>query len=1628
MNNNSPSNRMRSPGAGKQPSLMDHPHSLPNAVRVVVTRDNSGYGMKVSGDNPVFVQSVKEGGPAEKAGLNAGDTILQVNGHNVMQSTHTDVVVLIKSSAQVVLTVQQGSSLSSPGHRPATVSSASRITGPQPVDNEKQHQLQQEREQYYRLMIEKEQHHLDKLRSQLAVSPNEKKATELAKAEKNLRTLQDTLKQSSIGRPLSSPGSITPTLIMPSKGVTQPLPPPPLPKRNKLPSSAADINYSFLSNEINANAKKRNGEDSDHTSCDVPPPLPPRTYPPYNLHTDHDAVNSIDKQMAYPLVATCTSLVSDCSGSNQSKHSRTKSSPDSLMAALSADMKNCKNDNLNQNNWQQQRARTPPGTPPPPYPSPLSERRDRIAMGDNSDGSLSFNSPEESFVDSAHSPQTPKISSSPIRLTNSQTALTSLMILSMEDDISDFENDQWEDHGHFKSLSRLWDHLPHLAVFMNYVLSNCDPNSLLFYLLTDLYKEGNAKEMRKWAFEIHSCFLVPGAPLRLNNVDENIAREIDDDLTKEYEKEEIMRKIFWKARSRAKEELTRQLTDFQHKRTAGLGTIYGPTDSELTDHYNDKNKEMKLYESLFIPKVEMYLEEFEKENVDPPKFYMAAALVTILTRMFKIRSPILDLDRVPTFVNRDRSLKSKIIGRYSRKISHLGHQFMSQQYYTVIPCNNCHQIIYGISPQGYQCSLCLINLHRPCVKLYDDACVGPITRKDVRGLRKLIGMRHDSAEQNRHRKTATTNFIQMEKEKRHQEERDNRADNYESGEAKVSQPVTRKGSDRKTERGCEEAEGEGQGAADKNDDAQMPVERSDSGAQSESSNISQSSGAKKRNTSHINRSESVKEQPEKNRKQQQRRNVSDPSHSFNTSPEADVDRQALSKNADSGSSSNSNISCNGRLSESPSNSMDVHQATVRTQSDSDSDMDGETDPLNWQELVTEEELKKLNPNEKKRQEVINELILTEVSHVRMLKVLYKLFYKTLYNSQILKPDELNLLFPNIKELLDVHSEINKEMRRIRKEDPLVRQIGDVLLATFTGNQGEALQKASATFCERQQLALEFIKRRRERDSKFDAVLTECEKSRQCRRLQLQGIIPVEMQRLTRYSLLLERLVKSVEAAEKVCSDYQDELVKLKQVHQRSKEVLSHVNDAAKLALNKHRLDEIQRHLDVSNFRASDHPIVHDFKNIDLTRYKLILEGNLQLRRPNKALVPVHILLLEEMVVLLQKENDKFILKFFQSGIPGQPALSPIIKMSTLLVRENAVCKNALFLVNTSTTTNVCMYDLQAEDESKRETWRKNFSDAAESYNRREGKLNRGSTITTSSQETASDSDTNSIRDLSTEGEVPEPPPSESTPSPATESPEQPPKTTEPSDSPSPSEDPAGDQTPDVTPGGGIQLTTKVSAEDWPLIQPSQVNVVVPPVHTAESMLTPLEQIRRKDALVKQALAEKENLVADLLSIPREHFEHIADMAASTSDVSMSGASDITDRLLASVFQVDLLQKAVNDAFNITEGEVVAAKGGKKPACASQEPQYANEVKPNVPSIPASQLRDIVTSLSSQLTTLLSEVKLVEEERDRLRKELHKMKEKLHEEHNLHSPVPFDDAASDGSAQEVFCEASSDEPK
>lgn len=142
---------------------------------------------------------------------------------------------------------------------------------------------------------------------------------------------------------------------------------------------------------------------------------------------------------------------------------------------------------------------TPPGTPPPPY------------LSQSMINTSSSNSVQQG-LDLGLSPSRSHPSSPTNFANNSSDGAAQKPIISMEDDETSDQEFIVED-GPFTSLKQLLDqqNLAYLAVFLNYVLLNSDPSALLFYLITGLYKEGNVKDMRKWAYEIHSTFLVPRA-------------------------------------------------------------------------------------------------------------------------------------------------------------------------------------------------------------------------------------------------------------------------------------------------------------------------------------------------------------------------------------------------------------------------------------------------------------------------------------------------------------------------------------------------------------------------------------------------------------------------------------------------------------------------------------------------------------------------------------------------------------------------------------------------------------------------------------------------------------------------------------------------------------------------------------------------------------------------------------------------------------------------------------------------------------------------------------------------------------------------------------------------------------
>ncbi|XP_058867107.1 rho guanine nucleotide exchange factor 1 isoform X7 [Acipenser ruthenus] len=358
------------------------------------------------------------------------------------------------------------------------------------------------------------------------------------------------------------------------------------------------------------------------------------------------------------------------------------------------------------------------------------------------------------------------------------------------------------------------------------------------------------------------------------------------------------------------------------------------------------------------------------------------------------------------------------------------------------------------------------------------------------------------------------------------------------------------------------------------------------------------------------------------------------------------------------------------------------------------------DPPNWREQAPPEHLLGLKKTEVKRQEVINELFITEHAHVRMLNVLHTVFYVPLEREKIMSLDELAATFPGLEDIIEVHNSFYESLKKLRQESNyIVMHIGDTLLSRFDGSEGEWFQKLSSRFSSHQSYALDFIKARQKKDSKFNSFILEAESNAQCRRLQLKDIIPIEMQRLTKYPLLLENIAK--------CTDEPQEKSKIQQAAECCRKILNRVNQTVREMENLLRLNDYQRRLDLSNLKQSNDPLLAEFKNVDLTQRHMIHEGALTWRVTKEKSVDVQVLLLTDILVLLQKQDDKMVLKCqSKSGSvaqDGKQVLSPIIKLNSVFCREVATDRKAFYVIFTW-DCGAQIYELVAQTVSERKNW------------------------------------------------------------------------------------------------------------------------------------------------------------------------------------------------------------------------------------------------------------------------------------------------------------------------------------
>ncbi|XP_071175589.1 rho guanine nucleotide exchange factor 11-like isoform X38 [Mytilus edulis] len=869
-------------------------------------------------------------------------------------------------------------------------------------------------------------------------------------------------------------------------------------------------------------------------------------------------------------------------------------------------------------------------------------------------------------------------------------------------------------NGAFSSLKLLESRPPHLAVFLNYVMTQSeDPSSLLFYIVSGYYRTtpGTCKELKKWAFEIYSTFLVAaGSPLKLN-VDESISVEIDNVLVYRNDKEDILRRVFDHARASVQTELQNMLHEFCSKKEIGFGNMYGI--HELKDIMK-KNEEIAVVEKYVMPHLDRCFKGDGGEDTikSERELAMGWALNTFL-RNVGVNRHNSSMDRVQSFIAKDKRLLK--IGQQKKKVQQ--HQFQLQHYYKVEKCIHCDKVIWGVGYQAYQCQTCDLSVHKACIDELDEPC------RKQRGKSKFRNFRPTST-------------------------------------AAYPPP------------------------ADKTDTL------SPSPNQNTSFNIEPPNDEDKPEHS-VNR---LVQNFEDLQGDKRRSPGLEP-----TEPQNDVDvDENLTRVLNSGSSSTSSL----KSAESPSNSVEaVNNIPQSVENDSDFEVESELPPL--KEVLSEEVYRKLKPKERKRQEVINELFYTEKTHVKNLKILEMLFYKPMINDNV-NENLTKALFPNIEDILKLHTSLNDEMKRKRKENPVVGDVADILVKRFDAEEGEAFRNGCAIYCRNQSHALESLRSRQKKDSRLSSFLAAAESSNLMRRLQLKDLIPTQMMRLTKYPLLIESLMKYTSAQS-------EEHTKLERALQCSKHILEYVNQAVKEYENHYKLEHLQRKVEKKlDGLSTDEFDYKKMKELDLTKHKLVYDGVLTWNINQRKTVDVHVVLLEDVLVLLQKQDEKLVLKFQSTQLvagkdDSKYMFSPLLELSSVLAANSkATDKKAFFVVAKSQ-----IYELSAHTGEEQKKWIKLIKESADSHKRNKSAANQ-------------------LRPSTSPGRLEE------------------------------NKEPTRIFSSDM-------VAQADETQEPELEQPDKLIISSPVTSVAEPVLTPLERARRLDEAVKENLEEKRRLTAQIIN-------------------------------------------------------------------------------------------------------------------------------------------------------------------
>ncbi|XP_068189290.1 rho guanine nucleotide exchange factor 2 isoform X2 [Antennarius striatus] len=347
----------------------------------------------------------------------------------------------------------------------------------------------------------------------------------------------------------------------------------------------------------------------------------------------------------------------------------------------------------------------------------------------------------------------------------------------------------------------------------------------------------------------------------------------------------------------------------------------------------------------------------------------------------------------------------------------------------------------------------------------------------------------------------------------------------------------------------------------------------------------------------------------------------------------------------------------------------------------------------WSMAVDSSFLQAQRKNVIKRQDVIYELIQTELHHMRTLLIMERVFRQGMLEELQLEPGTVHGIFPCLDQLIRIHSNFLAQLLLRRNENLqpgsscnfAIHRLGDILLEQFSGQCANEMRKTYVEFCSRHSKAVKLYKELLGKDKRFQSFIRRVNRGPLLRCHGVQECILLVTQRISKYPVLIQRILDNT-------SDDDEETSSLVQALSLIRELLNSIDQQMEDLEKTQRLQEILAKLDPrAETRVRDGGL---FKAGELLRRRLIYEGILLWKTPGSRLKDTQVLLMTDILVCLQEKDQRYIFPCLDK--------TPVLSLQNLIVRDIANQERGMFLISDSSPPE--MYEFHAASKEEKNIW------------------------------------------------------------------------------------------------------------------------------------------------------------------------------------------------------------------------------------------------------------------------------------------------------------------------------------